>query len=258
MNKPEEPRPAGPDKPGATSVPGEPGAKLTLGKPATGTGSDLPDEAATTSSGKGLGAFVLILVAALLAGGGFWLAKATSDPSNSEEYVALASAEKLTAEKLDSVTSERDDVAKKLAGVEAGIEEREQAADAKVAGLDGREKAVKTSEEAITAKEEESAKKIAEREAAVKKREDAVTGVEQTKADNTVGAGIWTVGVDIEPGTYRANANVSADCYWAITVTGSNGSDIVNNGIPGGGRPSAVISVGHDFELVRCGTWSKQ
>jgi hypothetical protein len=88
-------------------------------------------------------------------------------------------------------------------------------------------------------------------------REDAISGAEAEAAANTVGDGIWTVGVDIEPGTYRAT-DVSADCYWAILVTGTNGSDIVENDIPGGGNPSVTLSEGHDFETNRCGEWTKQ
>jgi hypothetical protein len=96
-----------------------------------------------------------------------------------------------------------------------------------------------------------------EQAAAVKVREDAVTKTEQAIAANTVTDGIWTVGVDIEPGTYRATS-VAADCYWAVLVTGSNGSDIVDNGIPGGGSPTVTVKEGQDFETTRCGEWTRQ
>lgn len=88
-------------------------------------------------------------------------------------------------------------------------------------------------------------------------REAAITEQEEAVAANTVGDGVWVVGDDIEPGTYRAT-DVSSDCYWAITVTGSNGADIVNNGIPGGGNPQVTVEKGQDFESARCGEWVKQ
>lgn len=66
--------------------------------------------------------------------------------------------------------------------------------------------------------------------------------------------GVWTVGADVEPGTYRTTGEASSDCYWAITATGSNGSDIIANFI-GGGRPVVVLEEGHDFETKRCGDW---
>ena len=75
-------------------------------------------------------------------------------------------------------------------------------------------------------------------------REEAVTGAEKTKAANTVGDGTWTVGTDIEPGTYRAAADVGSSCYWGIYATGSNGSNIIDNDLPGGGRPSLPSPAG--------------
>jgi hypothetical protein len=71
--------------------------------------------------------------------------------------------------------------------------------------------------------------------------------------------GTWTVGTDIAPGTYRTTADVSSSCYWQITKSGSNGGgigDIIANDLPGGGRPSVTLEVGHDFKTNRCGTWA--
>ena len=85
-----------------------------------------------------------------------------------------------------------------------------------------------------------------------------MTSAEKTKAANTIKEGTWTVGVDLEPGTYRTNSDVTSGCYWGIYRTGSNGSDIVDNDIVSGGRPSVTLSAGQDFKSSRCGTWSKQ
>ena len=74
-------------------------------------------------------------------------------------------------------------------------------------------------------------------EAELAAREQAVGTAEAEAASNTITDGTWTVGVDITPGTYRSNG-ASADCYWAITATGSNGADIIKNDLPGGGRPT--------------------
>lgn len=73
-----------------------------------------------------------------------------------------------------------------------------------------------------------------------------------------MGDGVWVVGQDIDPGTYRLKEPVGGDCYWGITKTGSNGSDIIQNGIPGGGFPRVNLSEGQDFETKRCGEWVKQ
>ncbi|GAB3228274.1 hypothetical protein GCM10027447_20270 [Glycomyces halotolerans] len=95
------------------------------------------------------------------------------------------------------------------------------------------------------------------RESELQEWENELKGIEEQVKANTVTEGIWTVGVDIEPGSYRAT-DVSSDCYWAILASGSNGSDIIENGIPGGGNPTVTLEEGQDFETSRCGEWVKQ
>ncbi|MBB5790741.1 hypothetical protein [Jiangella mangrovi] len=104
---------------------------------------------------------------------------------------------------------------------------------------------------------------LEERSAALDQRESELdqrqTAIEETEAGieaNTVTDGVWTVGVDIAPGTYRAT-DVSDSCYWAILRTGTNGDDIVSNDLPSGGNPQVTVEEGHDFETVRCGEWVK-
>jgi hypothetical protein len=92
-------------------------------------------------------------------------------------------------------------------------------------------------------------------EAELAEREKAVGVAEAEAAANTITDGTWTVAVDITPGTYRSNG-ASADCYWAITATGSNGADIIKNDLPGGGRPQVALEEGHDFNTQRCGDWT--
>lgn len=121
--------------------------------------------------------------------------------------------------------------------------------------------------DALDAREAELDQRSAElgkREAALDERENEldqrsaeIRQQEQTIAANTITDGVWVVGTDIEPGTYRAQ-NVPSDCYWAITVSGSNGEDIINNDIPGGGNPTVTLSEGQDFTTQRCGEWHRQ
>jgi hypothetical protein len=105
----------------------------------------------------------------------------------------------------------------------------------------------------VTALEEHEAF-LEEWEADLVEREAATQDAEEAKAANSVGNGIWTVGVDVEAGTYRAT-DVGGDCYWAIYATGSNGDDIVANDIPNGGNPTVTIDEGHDFYSQSCGEW---
>src|SRR4051812_20542337 len=96
------------------------------------------------------------------------------------------------------------------------------------------------------------------REQEVAAREAAVTATEKQIAANSVSEGTWTVGVDIAPGTYRTSQPVGSDCYWSITRSGTNGSDIIENDIPGGGIPTVTLREGQDFTNRRCGTFVKQ
>jgi hypothetical protein len=70
----------------------------------------------------------------------------------------------------------------------------------------------------------------------------------------SVGDGVWTVGTDMPAGTYRSTG-VSSMCYWEITKTGSNGSDIIANDLPSGGHPQVTLKRGQDFGTNDCGTW---
>ena len=178
--------------------------------------------------------------AALLFVAGVVLGTTLPDPKKSGAYVGLQSEKDDVGGQLTSLQGRFDSLAAGIKGREAAITTREVAVDK--AGAD-----VKTAEAAVKSAE-----------AAVKTREEAVTGAEKAKAANTISEGTWTVGVDVEPGSYRANENVTSGCYWGIYRTGSNGSDIIDNDIVTGGRPSVVLSAGQDFKSSRCGTWSKQ
>jgi hypothetical protein len=99
---------------------------------------------------------------------------------------------------------------------------------------------------------------LGQREAEVAAREQAVAAAEQRIAANSIGVGFWTVGVDVEPGSYRTSEPVTRQCYWAIYRSGTNGSDIVDNAIVDGGFPTVQLSAGQDFENDGCPTFVKQ
>jgi hypothetical protein len=183
---------------------------------------------------------VVTLAGVVLLGAGIWLGSTLSDPTASDAYAQLAQSK---------------------AGVEADykqLQENYTVLDGQFttlqSGIDDREAKVGDREDAVGAAEKKAEAALA----AVKKREDAVTGAEAKKARNTVGDGTWTVGRSIDPGTYVTTADVGASCYWGLYTSGSNGSDIIDNDLPGGGRPQVTISAGQDFKTARCGTWTKQ
>lgn len=181
-----------------------------------------------------------VVAAVVLFGGGIFLGTTLPDPSKNEQYAALQEGKAGVDGKLESLQGDYATLEGIYLKLKDGTEARDDKATAR--------------ETAVAAAE----KKVAEAEAAVKKREEAVTGAEAIKAKNTFGDGTRTVGRDIEPGTYIPTADVGSSCYWGIYATGTNGSDIVDNDLPGGGRPSVTLSEGQDFKSSRCGSWTKQ
>lgn len=225
--------PPAPQKPSKRSWPGSRTTARGLAKAGVGSNPASPHD-----NGKGKGPARIAWywtagAAALFLVGGTAIGATLPDPKKSEEYATLQ--------------AQKD-------GVSADLAKLQSRYNTLNSSISGRESTISTKESAITVRE--SAVKAAEDN--VKKREEAVGAAEKTKAANTVKEGTWTVGTDIEPGTYRTTSDVTGSCYWGIYRTGSNGADIVDNDIVTGGRPSVTLSVGQDFKSSRCGSWLKQ
>lgn len=67
--------------------------------------------------------------------------------------------------------------------------------------------------------------------------------------------GVFLVGTDIKPGTYRSGPD--GDCYWARlkNTNGDLDSIIANNN--GGNQVVTIRSTDKAFETARCGTWTR-
>jgi hypothetical protein len=100
---------------------------------------------------------------------------------------------------------------------------------------------------------EDSAADLRARGRRLARREKALERVEERAAKRRVDDGIWSVGVDVEPGTYRAPAG--PDCYWAI-LGSADSSDIDNNGGFTANQTVTLVA-GKWFETANCGTWEK-
>ena len=96
---------------------------------------------------------------------------------------------------------------------------------------------------------------LAARKAALDRRERKVTGLEHAWAANTIpGDGIFLVGSDIEPGTYKAPA--SANCYYA-RLASLNTSDIIDNNNVSGPVVIEVLPSDKALELSGCANFHK-
>jgi len=156
---------------------------------------------------------------------------------------AARAAQALAADSTAEVVSTRIELVAAVVRAEAAeslVDDAEASAATRQAELDERESG------------------LDEREQEVADREKAVSKTEQKIEDDRIDEGVWTVGTDIEAGTYRTTESVAGDCYWAIYRSGTNQDDIVQNDIVTGGRPTVALRDGQDFETNRCGTWDKQ
>jgi Protein of unknown function (DUF2510) len=174
----------------------------------------------------------VIGLAALVIGIGIGGASAggTPDPKTSQAYKDLASQLKQSEQQAADATA-------KLETVQGN--------------LPGREAAVKKSEAQV--KRDQAA--VAARERSVTKRERAVGVVEKTIAANTVsGTGMYKVGVDMKPGTYKTAG--SGGCYYAV-LNSSDTNDIATNNLTDG--PGFVtVATGKYFDTEDCADWVLQ
>jgi hypothetical protein len=155
------------------------------------------------------------------------------------------------AEELEDANGELAAALRTVEGKEAAAVGRAEEAEAANAEL------AEAAEER-EAELDERAAELDDREKDVSGREDAVTATEERIAATRITEGTWTVGTDIEPGTYRTTDAVTGDCYWAIYRSGSNQDSIVQNDIVSGGHPTVTLREDQDFESNRCGTWDQQ
>ncbi|MBE1606220.1 hypothetical protein [Actinopolymorpha pittospori] len=77
-------------------------------------------------------------------------------------------------------------------------------------------------------------------------------------ASTISGDGIYLVGKDIKPGTYRATPKAGANCYWQ-RLSGLSGdlNDTLANGLPAGPVVVTIKSTDKAFESQRCGAWTR-
>ncbi|MBP2582619.1 hypothetical protein J3A78_003097 [Streptomyces sp. PvR006] len=70
--------------------------------------------------------------------------------------------------------------------------------------------------------------------------------------------GMFKVGVDIAPGTYKSTGNKDAECYWERAKDASHGTDsiLANDNVTGTAIVKVSASDGY-FKSSGCGDWAK-
>lgn len=138
----------------------------------------------------------------------------------------------------------------------ADLEEQREAADTRDDELDTRGEELDTRETEL----DEWAGELESTEGELETREEEVSTQELEIEENTIpGSGVYLVGEDIQPGTYRMVLEGSDRCYWArlAGTSGELGDIIANDNVSG----QAIVTIGEGdvaFETSRCGEWVRQ
>jgi hypothetical protein len=78
----------------------------------------------------------------------------------------------------------------------------------------------------------------------------------EPKASRSFGDGVWRVGAEVAPGTYRAPGGSS--CYWARLRNFSGGlNSIIANGGFSRNQTVTIQSSDTGFESSDCGSWTR-
>ncbi|GAA1157988.1 hypothetical protein [Nesterenkonia sandarakina] len=139
-------------------------------------------------------------------------------------------------------------------------EEVEVEVEVEPADLEGRREAITAAEEENDELGEELAQRTSDldtREEELDQREESISTSETEIEENTIpGSGVYMVGEDIQPGTYRSEGD---RCYWA-RLSGFSGTlgDILANDNVSGSAYVTIAPTDMAFETSRCGDWVRQ
>lgn len=157
----------------------------------------------------------------------------SADPTKSPEYEGLVSAAAISDENTDNLEADLEDVKGELATTKVALGLAQDEVD-KVAQ---EKKDLKAWEKRLDRKTDELNQQI-----------------HRFNRTSLFTDGVFEVGRDMQPGTYRSGAQT--DCYWSINGD-ANGDDIIANHY-GDGPAIASVSTGQFFETSGCAAWVKQ
>ncbi|MBM9504994.1 hypothetical protein [Actinacidiphila acididurans] len=86
----------------------------------------------------------------------------------------------------------------------------------------------------------------------------AKAGAPKSPKAQISGDGMYKVGADMQPGTYRSTGNADGNCYWERAKDALHGTDsiIANDNVTG----TAIVTIAHTdayFKSSGCGDWRK-
>ncbi|MFC3492010.1 coiled-coil domain-containing protein [Glycomyces rhizosphaerae] len=196
----------------------------------------------TSRTGVALAVGLATLMIGLLLGYGAAVPRQSElDELESEKASALDASETLREEiielqdQIEALQTQVDQIDER----EAGLDQREAGLDQREADLDAREQ------------------DLEDRQTELDDREEEITQEEEEIEANTIpGDGVWVVGEEVEPGTYKAQGTGSG-CYWA-RLGSLDTFDILDNHFGSANVSVEIKSDDFAFETSGCGDWIKQ
>lgn len=161
-------------------------------------------------------------------------------------------------DELATVTAERDDYRSQVEDREAQKEADQAAAQRIQAEKDEADR--KAAADKAAADKAAADKAAADQAAAEKAAADqaAAAAAAEAQKDTIPGSGIFEIGNDKNPGTYKTSGPAGRSCYYAVlsSPNGSGVDNIIDNNIVDG--PAIVtLQAGQYFESNGCSDWTR-
>lgn len=175
------------------------------------------------------------VVLALLIGTGTGIAVATRDPKKSDEYRELAS----------TLAVARASLASAKATI---VQDQKTIGDLPVLRAQAKSQLAKIASDGAKLR-----RQLVSERAALAARQRVVNAAYNRIEQNRVSDGVYVVGTDMAPGTYRTTGASSDNCYWQIS-SDPNGTNIIANGNTTSSA-FAQVSRGEYFKSDGCEEW---
>lgn len=161
---------------------------------------------------------------------------------------------------LETLQGQNDTLSSDAEGHAAAIKEQEDLAAEAAANADTTIADFKDSQKSAQAKVKDRESAVAAAEKQLAKDQKTFDGAVADREKNTIGPGLYEVGVDVKAGKYKTSGPDGTNpvgCYYAWMSSSESDADIVDNNITSG---QAVVTLrkGQFFEISSCEDFVKQ
>lgn len=161
---------------------------------------------------------------------------------------------------MDTLEEQNDSLVAEAEGHEAAIKEQEDLATEAAANAETTIADFTESQESAKAKLKKRESAVASAEKQLTKDQKTFDGAVADRKENTIGPGMYEVGVDVKAGKYKTsgpNGSNPVGCYYAWKSSSGSDADIVDNNIVKG-QSVVTLRDGQFFEISSCEDFVKQ